>query len=103
MNSEVRTSEGQSAIRGLKDDVKDGKTTGGASIRNTHPIQALVGVRVVASLLGHSRIETLCSRAKAQVGQWGLGEKWPDALERNIWRRSRRVRGRRGLDRSDPC
>ena len=39
--------------------------------QNTHPLQALVGVRVVASLLGHSRLETLCSRANTQVGQWG--------------------------------
>ena len=55
MNGQEQTSEGQSAIPGLKDDVKDRKTTCGASIENTTPLQALVGVRVVASLLGHSR------------------------------------------------
>ena len=71
MNGEGQTSEGQSAILGLKDDVKDGKTTCGASIQKTPPLQALVGVHVVASLLGHSRLETLCSRANTQVGQWG--------------------------------
>ena len=57
--------------RGLNNDVKDGKTTCGAGIHNTPPLQALVGVGVVASLLGHSRIEALCSRANTQVGQWG--------------------------------
>ena len=71
MNGEGQTSDGQSAIPGQKDDVKDGKTTCGASIKNTPPLQALVGRRVVASLLGHSRLETLCSRANTQVGQWG--------------------------------
>ena len=30
-------------------------------------------------------------------------EKWPDDLDRNMRRRKRRVRGRRGVDRSDPC
>ena len=39
--------------------------------QNTPPLHALVGVRVVASLLGHSRLETLYSRANTQVGQWG--------------------------------
>ena len=39
--------------------------------QNTPPFQALVGVRVVASLLGHSRLNTLCSRVNTQVGQWG--------------------------------
>ena len=39
--------------------------------QNRPPLQALVGVRVVASLLGHDRLETLCSRANTQVGQWG--------------------------------
>ena len=71
MNGEGQTSEGQSAIRGLKEDSKDGKTTCGASIQNTPPLQALVGVRVVESLLGQSRLETLCSGANTQVGQWG--------------------------------
>ena len=32
--------------------------------QNTTPLQALVGVRVVASVQGHSRLDTLCSRAK---------------------------------------
>ena len=60
--------------------------------QNTPLLQAILGVRVVASLLGHSRLETLCSRAIAQKGQWGqyLGQ---------VARRP----GRRGLDRSDPC
>ena len=35
MTGEGQTSEGQSAIGGMQDDVKDGKTAGGASIRNT--------------------------------------------------------------------
>ena len=39
--------------------------------QNTPPSQALVGVLVVASLLGHSHLETLCSRAHTQVGQGG--------------------------------
>ena len=30
-------------------------------------------------------------------------EKWPDDLDRNVRRGTRRVRGRRGADRSDPC
>ena len=72
MNGEGQASKGQSASRRLKDDVKDGKTTSGASLQNTPPLQTLVGVRVVASLLGHSRIETLCSRASTHVGQWGF-------------------------------
>ena len=55
--------------RGLNNDVKDGNTTCGARIQNTPPLQALVGLRVVSSLLVHSRIEALCSRAKTQVGQ----------------------------------
>ena len=55
--------------RGLNNDDKDGKTTCGARIQNTPPLQALVGVRVVASLLGQSRMEALCSRADTQVGQ----------------------------------
>ena len=37
--------------------------------QNTTPLQALVGVRVVASLLGHRRLDTLCSHAKTGVGQ----------------------------------
>ena len=72
MNGEGRTSQGLSASRGLKDDVNDGKTTCGASVQNTPPVQALVGLRVVVSLLGHSRKEAVCSRANTQVGQWGL-------------------------------
>ena len=55
--------------RGLNSDVKDGKSTCGALMQITPPLQALVGVRVVASLLGHSRKGVLCSRAKTQVGQ----------------------------------
>ena len=39
--------------------------------QNTPALQAIVGVRVVASLQGHSRLEMLCSRANTQVGQWG--------------------------------
>ena len=35
MSGEGQTSEGQCAIRGVQDDVKDGKTAGGASIQNT--------------------------------------------------------------------
>ena len=30
-------------------------------------------------------------------------EKWPDDPGRNVRRRMRRVRGGRGVDRSDPC
>ena len=30
-------------------------------------------------------------------------EKWLDDPDRNVRRRMRRVRGRRGVDRSDPC
>ena len=30
-------------------------------------------------------------------------EKWPDDLDSNVRRRTRRVRARRGVDRSDPC
>ena len=30
-------------------------------------------------------------------------EKWPDDPDRNVRRRMRRVRGGRGVDRSDPC
>ena len=71
MNGGGQTSEGQSANRGLKDDVKDVKTRCGASIQNTPPLQALVGVRVVAFLLRHSSLETPCSRVHTQVGQWG--------------------------------
>ena len=70
MNGEGQTLEGQSANRGLKDNVKDSKTTCGASIQNTPPLKALIGVRVVASLLGHSSLEMLCSLANTQVGQW---------------------------------
>ena len=55
--------------RGLNDKVKDGKTTCGTCIQNASPLQALVRVRVVASLLGHSFIEALRSRANTQVGQ----------------------------------
>ena len=40
--------------------------------KRTEPhLKSLVGVGVVASLLGHSRLDTLCSRANTQVGQWG--------------------------------
>ena len=35
MSGEVQTSEGQCAAGGMQDDVKDGKTAGGASIQNT--------------------------------------------------------------------
>ena len=35
MSGEGQTSEGQCAIGGMQDDVKDGKTAGGASIPNT--------------------------------------------------------------------
>ena len=55
--------------RGLNNDVKNGKTTWGAHIQNTPPLQALVGVRVVAPLLGHSRITydfSSCFSAKFQ-------------------------------------
>ena len=73
MSGEGQTSEGHAAIRRLKDDVKDGKATCGTSIENTEqaPLQAVVGVRVVACLLGHSRLGTLCSGVNTQVGQWG--------------------------------
>ena len=54
---------------GLNNDVKDGKKTCGARIPITPPLQALVGVRVVASLLGHSHVEVLCSRANTPAGQ----------------------------------
>ena len=30
-------------------------------------------------------------------------KKWPDDPDRNLRRRMRRVRGGRGVDRSDPC
>ena len=67
MSGEGQTPEGQCAIGGIQDDVKDGKTAAVQEYRtqNTTPLQVLVGVRVVASLLGHSRLVTLCSRAKA--------------------------------------
>ena len=39
--------------------------------KHTTP-QALAGVRVVASLLGHSRLEALCSHAITQVGQYDV-------------------------------
>ena len=93
--------------RGLNKDIKDGKTTCGARIQITPPLQALVGVRVVASLLGHSRIDALCSRANTQVGQQGLdmgnlarrpGQDHPGLVER-----THHERGTRGWDRSDPC
>ena len=35
MSGEGQTSEGQAAIGGMRDDVKDGKTTGGASTGKT--------------------------------------------------------------------
>ena len=35
MSGEGQTSEGQCAIGGMQDDVKDGKTAGGAGIRST--------------------------------------------------------------------
>ena len=41
-------------------------------IQNTPTLQALAGVRVLASLPGNSRLEALCTRAITQVGQWGL-------------------------------
>ena len=68
-NGEGQTSEWPSAKRRLDNDVKDGKTRCSASIQNTPPFKALLGVRVVVSLLGHSRIQALCSPAKTQVGQ----------------------------------
>ena len=55
--------------RGLNNHVKGNKTTYGARIQNTLPFQALVGVGVLASLLGNSRKEALCVRANTQVGQ----------------------------------
>ena len=65
MSGTGQTSEGQCAIGGMQDDVKDGRTAGGASIPNKehNSPRTLVGVRVVASLLGHSRLDRLCSRA----------------------------------------
>ena len=71
-HGEGQISEGLSARRGLKDNVKDGKTTCGASIHNTPSLEALVRVRVVVSLLGRSRKEALCSPGNTQVGHWGL-------------------------------
>ena len=59
--------------RGLNDNAKHGKTKCGARIQNTPPLQALAGIRVLASLLGHSCLEALCSPAITQVGQKGLG------------------------------
>ena len=35
MSDQGQTSEGQSAIGGMQDDIKDGKTSGGARIQNT--------------------------------------------------------------------
>ena len=55
--------------RGLNNDVKEGKTTCAAHIQNTPPLQVLVRVRVVASLVGHSRIGALCSRVNTHAGQ----------------------------------
>ena len=38
--------------------------------KSTPSLQALAGVRLVASLLGHSCKITLCSRAQSQVDHW---------------------------------
>ena len=58
---EGQTSEGPcEGWQGLN---KDSWTACGALIQNTSPLQALAGVRVVASLLGRSRLEALRSRA----------------------------------------
>ena len=93
--------------RGLNNDVKDGNTTCGAHIQNTPPPQALVGIRVVASLLDHSRIEAVYSRANTQVGQSGLDmenvARRPRQEHPGLVKRSHNVRGTRGWDRSDPC
>ena len=55
--------------RGRNDKVNDGYITCGARIQNTPPLQALAGVLVVAPYGANSRLEALCSRAIAQVGQ----------------------------------
>ena len=69
-NGEGQTTGGpKQGWRELKDNDKDGWTTCSARKQNTPPLQALEGVRVVASLLGHSRLGALCSRAIKQVGQ----------------------------------
>ena len=79
MTGEGQTSEGHSAIRGLKDIVKDGKTTCGASIQNTEHASP------------QSPSGGTCSGVPAGPQPPG------DAVF------SRRVRGRRGWDRSDSC
>ena len=72
--------------------------------QNTPPLQALVGIRVVASLPGHSRLDTLCSRANAQVGQWGhdLGKVARRPRQEHAEENAPSAR-KKGLDRSDPC
>ena len=54
--------------RGLRDNVKDGKTTCAARIQNTPPLQALPGLRVVVSVLGNSRLKALCSGVITHLG-----------------------------------
>ena len=85
--------------RGLNNDVKDGKTTCGARIQNTPPLQAPVGVRVVASVLSQSRIEALCSRANRQVGQYcldmGNAARRPGQDHPGLVKRTHHVRGTR--------
>ena len=71
--------------------------------QNTTPLHALVGVRVVASLLGHRRRDTLCSRADTQVGQWGqdLGKVARQPGQEHAEENAPSAR-KKGLNRSDP-
>ena len=66
MSAEGQTSEGQCAIEDMQDDVKDGKTAGGASIQNTeHNSPASPSGGTCSGVqLDHSPLDTLCSRAK---------------------------------------
>ena len=50
----------------------DSKYASGAQQQSTPSLQALAGVHLVASLLGHSRQKKkpLCSRAQTQVNNW---------------------------------
>ena len=69
-NGEGRTSEGPyQGWQGLSGYIKGGRTACSARIPITPPLQALAGLRVVASLLGLSPFEALSSHAITKVGQ----------------------------------
>ena len=107
MSGGRQTSEGQCAIGGVQDDVKGGKTASGSNIQNTEHNSPPRRSGGTCSGVPARVTAPWTSCVRVPIHRWAKGamtwEKWSDDPDRNVRRRTHPVRGRRGVDRSDPC